>query len=452
MTTTTPTTPNLHIAILGAGIGGLALAISLSKHSPNNLTLTLYESSPAFSALGAGIGFGPNTLSAIALIDARFREQYERAATANARAEFAHSIYDALYAEPGFGEKRGWTRGLVGAPYFVRSSAHRRDLLEIMAGLVPGEVVRFGKRAVEVVEEEVVEEVGGRKKKKKVVVRFEDGEVGVFDAVVGCDGVKGMTRQAVLGDVAPEEVPPTYCGMYVYRGIIPMDEAKEILGEHAGDAKWFMAEGKGLVIYPISKGKEENFVFFVKDDEPWTRGDSAVPCTTEEMRADLPEFDHRLLKILDWAMPLRWPTWHHPETSTYYKGRLCLLGDVAHAMSPHQAAGAGQALEDAVVLAHLLALVKTPEELEPAFQVYDAIRRPRAQKVVTTSLAAGIIKLWLDPELGSDMEKIVENGNESLHWIWQHDISADLREAEDQFYRLVGHGRTEPIEVTMSKM
>lgn len=438
-TTPNPPTARPRIAILGAGIGGLALAISLSKHS--SITFTLYEAAPGFSALGAGIGFGPNTLSAIALIDTRFRAQYERAATANERAEFAHSIYDALYAEPGFGEARGWTRGLVGAPYFVRSSAHRKDLLEIMTGFVPREVVRFGKRAVG------VEETG-----EKVVVRFEDGEVAAFDAVVGCDGVKGITRGVVLEDVAPEEVLPTYCGMYVYRGIIPMDEAKEILGDHAGDAKWFMAEGKGLVIYPISKAKEENFVFFVKDDEPWTRGDSAVPCTTEEMRADLPEFDHRLLKILDWAMPLRWPTWHHPETSTYYKGRLCLLGDVAHASSPHQAAGAGQALEDAVVLAHLLALVKTPEELEPAFQVYDAIRRPRAQKVVTTSLASGMIKLWLDPELGSDMEKIVENGNESLHWIWQHDISADLREAEDQFYRLVGHGRTGPIEVTMPKM
>ncbi|OJD36655.1 salicylate hydroxylase [Diplodia corticola] len=410
------------IAILGAGIGGLALAIGLIKRG---VPVTIYEAADAFSALGAGIGFGPNTLRAISLIDARFRERYDGAATQNERPEFEHSIFDALYAEDGFGEKRGWTRGLVGAPYFTRSSAHRKHLLEIMTGFIPPGTVAFGRRAV------AVEQAGG-----KVVVAFEDGGSVAADAVVGCDGVKGIMRQAVLGDVAPEEVPPKYCGMYVYRGIVPMDAAREILGKHAGDAKWFCAQGKGLVLYPISKGREENFVFFVKDDEPWTQGDSAIPCSNKEMVADLADFDQRLQKLLDWAMPLRWPLWHHPDTPTYYKGRMCLLGDVAHAMSPHQAAGAGQALEDAVVLAHLLALVKTPEQLEPAFRVYDAIRRPRAQKVVTTSLTSGMVKLWLDPDLGSDMEKIVENGNQSLHWIWQHDISADLEQAERDFYRL----------------
>lgn len=411
------------ITILGAGIGGLALAIGLIKRG---VPVKIYEAADAFSTLGAGIGFGPNTLNAINLIDPRFREQYNRAATENERPEFEHSMFDALYAEPGLGEKRGWTRGLVGAPYFTRSSAHRKDLLDIMTSFIPPETVVFGKRAVS------LKQIDG-----KVVITFEDGEAIATDAVVGGDGVNGITRQAVLGDVAPEEVPPKYCGMYVYRGILPMDKTKAILGKHAGDAKWFMAQGKGLVLYPISKGKEENFVFFVQDDNPWTQGGSAVPCTKEEMVADLAELDERLLKLLDWAMPLRWPTWHHPETSTYYKSRICLLGDVAHAMCPHQAAGAGQALEDAVVLAHLLALVKRPEQLEPAFRVYDSIRRPRAQKVVTTSHAAGIIRLWLDPELGSDMGKIVEHGNQSLHWIWQYDISADLERAEHEFWGLV---------------
>ncbi|KAF2137737.1 uncharacterized protein K452DRAFT_98000 [Aplosporella prunicola CBS 121167] len=411
------------IAILGAGIGGLALAIGLIKRG---LSVTIYEAADAFSTLGAGIGFGPNTLNAISLIDERFREQYNKVKTENERPEFEHSIFDALYAEDGFGEKRGWTSGFVGAPYFTRSSAHRKDLLEIMTSFIPSETVRFGKRAI------TIEEV-----EDKVKIVFEDGEVVFADAVVGCDGVKGITREAVLGAIAPEEVPLKYLGMYCYRGIIPMDKAKEILGKHAGDAKWFLVKGRGMVLYPISRGKEENFVFFVKDDEPWTQGDSAVPCTKDDMIKDFAEFDPRLQKLLDWSKPLRWPIWHHPDTSTYYNGRICLLGDVAHASSPHQAAGAGQGLEDAVVLAHLLSLVKDPSQLEHAFKVYDSIRRPRAQKVVATSLEAGIIYLWLHPEIGSDMEKIVEQANQRFHWIWQHDLSSDLEKAELEFSRLV---------------
>ncbi|KAI2776520.1 FAD/NAD(P)-binding domain-containing protein [Daldinia loculata] len=416
-----PTSPT--IAILGAGIGGLALAIGLIKR---NVPVTIYEAADRFSMVGAGIGLGPNSLNAMDVIDPRFRERYEKVKTRNEKPEFEHSIFDALYAEEGFGEKRGWTRGLIGAPYFTRSSAHRRDLLDIMESFIPEGIVKFGKRAYSV---EQVE--------SKVLIRFQDGTVEAVDAVVGCDGVKGITRRTVLGGIAPEEVQPTFCGMYIYRGIIPMQEAKRILGYHAGDAKFFMAKQKAVVVYPISQGREANFVFFVSKPCPWTFGDSAVPCTKEEMLEDLEGFDHRLLKLLDYARPLRWPTWHHPQTSTFYKGRVCLLGDVAHACSPHQAAGAGQGLEDAAVLSHLLALVKTSDEIEAAFQIYEAIRRPRAQKVVQTSAEAGQIYTWQAPTIEDDMHKIVENANQRLHWIWQHDLEADIKKAEYDFHRLV---------------
>lgn len=440
----TPAQQPPTIAILGAGIGGLGLAIGLIKRG---VPVTVYEAADAFSTIGAGIGFGPNSLTAIDLIDSRFREEYNRAKTANEKPEFEHCVFDALYAEEGFGEKRGWTRGMIGAPYFTRSSAHRKDLLEIMESFIPAGVVKFGKRA------KSVEQIGD-----KVSVTFVDGEVITVDTVIGCDGVKGITRKLVLADIAPEQVAPTYCGMYIYRGIIPMDKAKEILGTHAGDAKWFMMKDKGVAIYPISQGREENFVFFVTDNKPWTQGDSPVACTKEEMIEDLKDFDPRLLALLDWAKPLRWPTWHHPKTSTYYKGRVCLLGDVAHASSPHQAAGAGQGLEDAVLLSRLLPLVKSPEQLETAFRIYDSIRRPRAQKVVTTSFEAGKIYTWHDPEIGDDMTKIVANANQRLHWIWQHDLAEELKMAEEEFNKSVSaksngdaNGNTKALPVMEAK-
>ncbi|KAH9897467.1 putative salicylate hydroxylase [Xylariomycetidae sp. FL2044] len=419
------------VAILGAGIAGLALAIGLIKRG---VPVTIYEAAQEFSAIGAGIGLGPNALNAIDLIDPRFRLEYERAKTANERPEFEHSVFDAIYAERGFGEARGWTRGLVGAPYFTRSSAHRRDLLEIMKSFIPEGTVEFGKRAASIDQDE-----------DGVTIRFTDGTQARVQTVIGCDGVKGITRQVVLGGIAPEEVPPKYCSMYIYRGIIPMSKAKEILGTHAGDAKWFMIKDRGLAIYPISKNKEENFVFFVTDPDPWMHGDTTIPCTKEEMLKDLSDFDPRLLQLLDYAQPLRWPTWHHPQTSTFYSGRVCLAGDVAHASSPHQAAGAGQGLEDAVVLAHLLALVRSPRDIGAAFRAYDALRRPRAQKVVTTSFEAGRLYLWQDPDVGDDMHKILDNANQRLHWIWQHDLQADLKKAEEEYSRLVAERGSEEV-------
>ena len=419
----TASKPPLEIAILGAGIAGLALAIGLLKRG---IPVTVYEAASDFSPVGAGIGLGPNSLVAIDLLDSRFRALYEAASTANERPEFEHSVMDALYAEEGFGEKRGWHRGLIGAEYFVRSSAHRKDLLNIMKSLVPDGIVRFNKRA-----DEIVQTADG------VSILFQDGETIAVDALVGCDGIKGATRKAVLQDRYPDEVAAKYCNMYIYRGILPMADAKAILGTHAGDAKWFMSKGKGVAIYPISKAKEENFVFFISHPEGWTGKQEPVPCSKEDMVEDLAGFDERLIKLLDWASPLRWPIFHHPDTPTYYNGRICMIGDVAHASSPGQAAGAGQGLEDAVVLSHLLSIVSSPSQLNSAFEVYDSIRRPRAQKVVKTSQEAGEMYAWQDPDIGDDMHKIVENANGRLHWIWQHDLQGDVEKAEEMFNKLV---------------
>lgn len=417
--TMTASKPTLDIAILGAGIAGLALAIGLLKRG---IVVTIYEAASDFSPVGAGIGLGPNSLAAIDLLDSRFRALYEAASTANERPEFEHSVFDALYAEKGFGEKRGWGRGLVGAEYFVRSSAHRRDLLNIMKSLVPDGMVKFDKRA-----DEIAQQTGNA----GVSITFQDGETITVDALIGCDGIKGATRKAVLQDLYPEEVAAKYCNMYIYRGILPMADAKAILGDHAGDAKWFMSQDRGVAIYPISKAREENFVFFVSDPMSWTGKQEPVACNKEDMVKDLAGFDQRLIRLLDWASPLRWPIFHHPDTPTYYNGRICLIGDVAHASSPGQAAGAGQGLEDAVVVSHLLSLLSSSSQLESAFEVYDNIRRPRAQKVVTTSQEAGRMYAFQDSDIGDDMHKIVENANQRLHWIWQHDLQADVEKAEE---------------------
>lgn len=125
-----------------------------------------------------------------------------------------------------------------------------------------------------------------------------------------------------------------------------------------------------------------------------------------------------------------WALFDHPPAPTYYKGRFALLGDAAHASTPHQGAGAGQAIEDAYVLSNLLGQVDSVENIEKAFHAYDAVRRPRSQKVVKTSRDAAAIYQFVDDELGADLEKIKERLETRYDWIWDEDLGQQLKDAQ----------------------
>jgi salicylate hydroxylase len=74
------TTPPLSIAIIGAGIASITLAIALSEHNPS-ISLTIFESRPSFNEISAGVGFGPNALKAMALISPKILSAYDTVKT-----------------------------------------------------------------------------------------------------------------------------------------------------------------------------------------------------------------------------------------------------------------------------------------------------------------------------------------------------------------------------------
>ena len=273
------------IAIIGAGIGGIALAIGLLKQ---NVECTIYEAATKFDAVGAGIGLGPNALKAMELMDEKFAKLYDGIKVGNTSPERVHEQIEILGAEEGFGITGGWKGGSVGHPKFTRSSAHRKALLEVMKSLIPEGTVKFSKRVLS------VDQSSGR----HVVLKFEDGESVLVDAVVGCDGIKGISRRWVLESRFPEEVPAKYCNEYVYRGMTSMQNAKNVIGTYAEDARWFMKDGAGWAMYPISGGTEVNIVAFIQDEQPW-QGEQAVrEVTREDMELEFEGFDHRLRGLL----------------------------------------------------------------------------------------------------------------------------------------------------------
>ncbi|KAK3069797.1 hypothetical protein LTR53_011584 [Teratosphaeriaceae sp. CCFEE 6253] len=91
---------DLHVAIVGAGIGGLALAMALHRKA---VPFTLYEEAGQYSAVGAGIGFAPNGLQSLDLIEPRFRPLYEAAAVGNKREDAQNVFFEGMLLEEGLG-------------------------------------------------------------------------------------------------------------------------------------------------------------------------------------------------------------------------------------------------------------------------------------------------------------------------------------------------------------
>jgi salicylate hydroxylase len=113
---------------------------------------------------------------------------------------------------------------------------------------------------------------------------------------LGCDGGKGVTRRAVVED---GDVDAIYVGRYVYRAVVPMEEAGRILGEYAGDGKMFVGEGRYFATYAMSGGAQLNFLAGRQDCKPWTHEQWTEEVSREEMLKDFEGCDSRLVKLLD---------------------------------------------------------------------------------------------------------------------------------------------------------
>lgn len=124
--------------------------------------------------------------------------------------------------------------------------------------------------------------------------------------------------------------------------------------------------------------------------------------------------------------------------STFYKGRVCLVGDSAHASTPHHGAGAGFCIEDVAVLASLLAddAVRGPDDLEAVFAAYDAIRRERDQWLVRSSRRAADVYEWR--ELGRDFDAIHKDMQERQEYIWGVDMEKQIEEARQDLRKRLG--------------
>ncbi|KAG9250771.1 salicylate hydroxylase [Emericellopsis atlantica] len=395
---------------------------------------TVYEEAAEYSVVGAGIGFAPNGLLAMDLIEPGFRPLYEDICVGNKPKDAQWVFFEGMLLEPGCGVDKPWSgnlRSAWGHSDYTRKSAHRKNLLDIMSSFIPIENVKFSKRVTS-----VKEDVDG------VVLEFADSEVATASVVAAADGIASTLRSYVLGKTHPEQVKPVYADAYCYRAVISMAEAEEILGDRTHVAKLYFGKNKAAVTYRITEGKEFNFLLCkATPGQPWPHGDKVThKITHEEMMTDFdgPDVDDRFRQLLTKAKPVRWGFFHHWRTATYYKGRVALLGDSAHASLPFHAAGAAQGIEDALILSNVLAVMAESSsrgaeqlpEIRAGLKSFDAVRRPRAQKQLEGAARTARMLYFQDEEAGEDMREILKSlQGDRFNWLWFHDLQADVDRA-----------------------
>ncbi|KAL4944955.1 hypothetical protein BDV06DRAFT_62884 [Aspergillus oleicola] len=419
------TPKNFTVAIIGGGIGGLSLALGLLRRS---VPVTIYEAASSFKEVGLGLTIGPAAHRAMPLIDPAIREIYDQLITTHADSpgfeRFRQTWFEVVWAT---GEKTGEVLLDLKAEPSGQTTVRRADFLDALVKLVPGEVARFGKRLESLTEIEGADGEG-------VEMKFEDGTSARADVVIGCDGIHSRVKRFILSQEEYQLTQPRYSGMYGYRAVLPMETMVKAVGEHrARVSTMYVGDGAYGVTYPIQRAQKVNVGIYPLNSE-WDQDSWQRPASREDMRRDFKHMGGTVLSLIEHMPdPTQWALFEHPHISTFARSRVAILGDAAHASTPHQGAGAGQAIEDAHVLAEVLGnpRVLTSKDAIAAFKGYDAVRRPRSQRVVSSSAENAYLLCLRLEGVGDDEEKLTKTLQERLRWLWDEDVQGQADRARD---------------------
>jgi 2-polyprenyl-6-methoxyphenol hydroxylase-like FAD-dependent oxidoreductase len=342
------------VLVVGGGIAGLTLAVALRRR---DIDVHVVELQPHWNILGVGISLTGPTLRAlktIGLID---------------RCVAVAFGFDRIV----FADAAGFPVGALNMPR--------------LCGPEYPATVAIGRPALHDALVSTAQELGAsialgvtvaslRQTADAVAVEFSDGTRASYDFVVGCDGIHSAVRRLAFGEVSSA----SFTGLAVWRATMPRPK-------HIDCMQMFYGPRTKAGVNPHSR--DEMFLFLVqpiKDDQrpPPERMHVLLQEQLSDFGGDVMSYvrqnvndpnriDYRPMNAF--LLP---PPW--------YRGRILVIGDAAHTTTPHLATGAGIAIEDAVVLAELLANdVPAPELLDR----FMARRFDRCRLVVETAVKLG---------------------------------------------------------------
>lgn len=316
-------TDGFNVAVVGGGIGGLCLAIGLAKH---NVPFQIYEAAHKFAEIGAGVGFGPNAQQTMHLINPLVKEGYDRHATLNFDEDKKDVYFSFRMGMDGKGRTKHLKAGdLISEPGGKGRGiniCHRAKYLDELIALLPPDCTNFGKRV------EGMENLGNG-----VRLHFHDGTAAEASAVIGCDGIKSGVRRILFG----KETDARFTGKFAYRGLLPMEKAIDVVGEKlARNSQNYIGYNGHVLTTQVELGEIMNVVAFqTKADGKWENDKWVLPMRREEMEQEFSGWSDTVKSILNlMEQPDLWALFDHGPIDSFWKGRVCLMGDAAHASTP----------------------------------------------------------------------------------------------------------------------
>lgn len=340
--------------IVGGGIGGLSLARELSIRG---LAVSVLEKAAQLNPVGAGIIMNPNAMRVLErnrLADALrpntwpylMRETCDRRGRLLATRDY-RPLYDA---------------GTLSAGALV----HRAHLLDVLFDGVPRETIHFGVTVMRI-------DLSPER------VRVETERHGVFEAdlLVGADGIRSQVRRHAFGDVAPR-----YMGYRSHRLIVENVAGVRCFTE-------FLGHGQRIGLVPISDRRLYVWTTFNSPRNRAAEFESADGFRTLFAQFTDARVQSALAQIQSPEQVITTEI-EELELADWVQGRVALLGDAVHAMTPNVGQGAGMAMEDAVVLAdELHSVARGAQGVDAALRRYAAQRKPRVATVMRISREVG---------------------------------------------------------------
>lgn len=387
----------MKVIIIGAGIGGSALALSLQQLGVDHVVL---EQAPEFGEVGAGIQLSPNGVRIL-----------EKLGLADALRSFC--------TEPDFHKYSVWDTGetllrtalmpRVRDTYgFAYYHAYRPDLIEALTARLDAANLQLGKTVTAVGQTE-----------SGAWAECADGSRIDGDVLIGADGIHSLVREQVF---KPD--PPRASGYVTWRGVVDSEAIKAL----AIPVSAYVDMGPRLsfVYYYVSGGKRLNWLALGKAQDATRESWSQTASKDEIIEAFAGWYDRPRRVIEATEQPFVTALYDRNPLQTWVAGRIAVMGDAAHAMLPYHAQGAVQSIEDAWVLASTLAQADSPHL---ALEKFQTLRFERANLLVQQSRSA---ERWYhldDPDEVAARNARFRQNNERFggdfspqqHWLYSYD-------------------------------
>lgn len=388
--------------VVGAGIAGLTLALSLAKFGARIVVL---ERSESLQEFGAGLQISPNARRILN------RLAVDRYLKPLAFQPDALDIYPFKRKTPIASMMFGETAtNFYGTPYTVM---HRADLANSLLQACKRFAnidILFGVRDYDIAQ---------HKNGLTVMVDESDGKSRTIHpfALIGADGVNSRTRTEVLDGPSAQ-----YSGYVAWRTLLPITALEGLIDKQRTNL--LCGPGFHAVIYPLHFRNQINVVAFTQTSKKlaFAKSESGAIKIPHKARKSSHFSDILQEAGKTWT---KWPM-STVKTTKWHEGSVCLLGDAAHSMLPFQAQGAAMAIEDAAILAPFLMTEKSPSQ---AFAQYYALRKTRVDKVAAAAKKNGNI-FHMSWPLSMARDSVLSRRSpvahlENLNWIYNYDPSPD---------------------------